>query len=392
MNRKNTKPYLLLLIVLVLLISVPPLASEKIRGTVIRIFAPAWEFLAKKHISSSIEEEAQRLKLENQLLKTETTKLKELFQQERQLTLQLIGFSKEERQIPQIQSLVKQHLKEMRQQLMFRLQALPARVIFRSPSSWGSSLWLNVGEADNSKISRMVIAKNSPVLLGNSIVGVVDYVGKHQCRVRLITDSGLTPSVRAVRGDIQRHLVFDSVSQVIESLSQHQGLFSTEEKQIFKTHIQALREGLLKDENKETWYLSKGELHGSSKPMWRSQGYLLQGIGFNYDFSDEYGPARDLRSGAPTGTGTAAREGIAIPILKINDLLVTTGMDGVFPAGLYVAEVVKIKPLREGDYYYELEARPTAGDLQELSLVYVIPPIGYDTSDQPPDFWAMPLK
>jgi hypothetical protein len=107
----------------------------------------------------------------------------------------------------------------------------------------------------------------------------------------------------------------------------------------------------------------------------------LHGIGFNYDFPDDEGPARELRSGLPINS---AGDQQAIPILKVKDLLVTTGLDGVFPEGLHVAEVTHVHPLREGDYYYEIEAIPTAGNLNELSILYVMPPLGYDIDDQPP--------
>jgi rod shape-determining protein MreC len=50
-------------------------------------------------------------------------------------------------------------------------------------------------------------------------------------------------------------------------------------------------------------------------------------------------------------------------------------LDGVFPPGLDVATITKIHPLKEGDYYYELEAKPTAGNMYNLSYVFVIPPV-----------------
>ena len=63
-----------------------------------------------------------------------------------------------------------------------------------------------------------------------------------------------------------------------------------------------------------------------------------------------------------------------VPILKVGDLLVTTGMDGVFPSGLKVGEVVDVEPLKEGDCYYELTAKPTCNHIDELSYVFVLPP------------------
>lgn len=325
MIKKTPKAYLLLFAAILLLMSTPKESSEKLRGSTAAFLAPGWEGILlgvntlqsympsktklginKSAPSSDIK--MQQLQLENQRLKSEISRLQGLIQNELYLKTE------------KMKSL--------------QLQTIPAQVIFRSPLTWSSSLWLNVGMANNQTLGSVVVAKNSPVVVGTSLVGVVDYVGMHQCRVRLITDSGLTPSVRATREDPQKEHAILS--------------------------------------------LAKGELHGSSKPLWRTYGNILKGIGFNYDFADESGSARDLRSGLPLQGKEPA-----ISILKVGDLLVTTGMDGVFPAGLHVAVVTKIDLLKEGDYYYELEAKPTAGNLHELSIAFVMPPVGYDVNDQP---------
>lgn len=371
-------------------------ASEKLRGSAIAFIAPVWEslenikhfffrifhsdplFQTEDNVLLTSQEEIQRLRIENQMLSTELNRLEELFQHEETLNSQLSELH-EAIQSKKFSPLLKRHERDLQNHLSLQLQALPARIIFRSPSTWHSSLWINVGEEDNQTLSRPVVSKNSPVVVGTSVVGVIDYVGKRQSRVRLITDSGLCPSVRALRGDPQNRKLIEDLNSLIESLLPRQGLFETQEKKKeFLMQLGHLQEILSQDQR--TWHLAKGELHGSSPPLWRANGQLLKGIGFNLDFSDEEGPARDLRSGKPIPNSSKFP---AIPILKVCDLLVTTGMDGVFPPGLLVAEVTKIQPLKEGDYYYELEAKPTAGNLDDLSLVFVIPPIGYDFEDQP---------
>lgn len=105
--------------------------------------------------------------------------------------------------------------------------------------------------------------------------------------------------------------------------------------------------------------LAKGELNGRLKPGFRLPGTKLKGTGFNYDFPDVEGPSRDLRD----------------DILKPGDFLVTTGFDGVFPKGLKVAQVTKIYPLKEGDFYYDLEAESLAGSLNNLERLHVLPPL-----------------
>lgn len=356
MRRKSHKSYLFLFAAILLLMSVPYSSAEKLRGATIAMLAPLWDYLATVQLtlksiptesgaSSPDTEHLQKLQLENRLLTNEVVRLRELLIQERRLITEIKSIQQSNGKANDLKQLSRKHYRDLKGILKFQLQAVPARVLFRSPSSWGSSLWLNVGQAKNEELGYKVIAKNSPVVVGNSIVGVVDYVGTHQCRVRLITDSGLSPSVRSVRGNPTLLGADNSI------------------------------------EIPEIAYLAKGELHGSSQPLWRSRGILLQGVGFNYDFADAEGPARDLRTGIPVGSSDPNE---AIPIVKVNDLLVTTGMDGVFPPGFSVAEVTYVRTLREGDYYYELSAKSTAGNLDELTFVSVIPPVGYDPSDQPP--------
>ncbi len=308
----RNRSYFYLIASLLMLLSLSTESSERLRNETISFFSPGWNKLHKMKVAvarfwqgighegaEEYEEELQRLRLQNQLLSGENRKLKDL--------LQLDWDSQEE--------------------------IVCAEVIFRSPSTWNSSLWINLGTAYNEKAGKTVVAKNSPVLYGRSLVGVIDYVGLKQSRVRLITDSGLAPSVRAMR-------------------------------------LQGNR----------AYLLAKGELHGSSQPLWRKEPHLLKGIGFNYDFADAEGPPRDLRTGK---AHDSTQQLPALPLIQVNDRLVTTGMDGVFPKGLEVAIVTKVSPLNEGDYYYEIEARPSAGELDRLSYLFLIPPLGYDPDDQP---------
>jgi hypothetical protein len=124
----------------------------------------------------------------------------------------------------------------LERELFFRF----AEVVYREAANWNATVWINLGEKE--------VAVNSPVLKGENLIGLVEYVGKHRSRVRLLTDSSLIPSVRVAR---------------------------------------------------DGEYLAKGELYGSSSALWRGRSEILMGIGFNYDFEDEEGPARELRSGRP---------------------------------------------------------------------------------------------
>lgn len=336
---KSPKPYIQILATLLLLVSLPRSSAESIQGVSIAILAPAWNQLATikegiRHLTEETvkdsdgqpaytNEEINRLRLENQLLQNKVSSLEEQFKQETFIQQELASTS-----LHQIRE------KERKLILDLEILSIQAQVIYRSSSSWNNTLWVNVGHAQNSHLNRVVIAKNSPVVIGNAVVGVIDYVGKNQSRVRLITDSSLTPSVRAIR---------------------------------------------LVDE--KVWYLAKGELIGGYHPRWRSQSNTLHGTGFNYDFPDNEGPARDLRTGEPE---KMLEKYPTLPIILPNDLLISTGMDGVFPPGLEVAKVSDIKILKEGDYSYELEAVPSCPHLNSLCLVSILPPVipessGFDT-------------
>ena len=109
---------------------------------------------------------------------------------------------------------------------------------------------------------------------------------------------------------------------------------------------------------------------GSSSPLWRSRDPILKGKGFNYDYEDTEGPARDLRGGASRSGDLPS-----LPLLKFGDLLVTTGMDGFFPSGLEVAIVTKVNDLKPGAYAYDLEAKPVVENFSDLHSVFVLPPL-----------------
>ena len=186
----------------------------------------------------------------------------------------------------------------------------------------------------------------------------------------MITDVALKPAVRAARGLSQNAAILE----YLEPLSRHlksTPLLSDDEKK----KLLPLLEKYQKTVKQETacTQLAKGIVQGSGTPLWRSRHYTLRGIGFNYDIMDGEGPARELATGKPIDSPKESTQ----PILQLNDLLITTGMDGVFPAGLHVAFVTKVHPLREGTFTYEIEAVPTVKNLDTLQTVFIIPAIGY---------------
>lgn len=304
MKKTIAYPFFALGLILFCWINVPKGVSDRLRS-----FA-ATSFGYFQDRSTNDVNEYARLKLENQNLRAQIERVYEwlLFDQRIGEQVELYKGLLQKAKSPFFQ----RRADHLRSVLAKELMSVPAQVIYRDPSSWSSSLWVGVGEEDNVALGQEIIAKNSPVLSHGALVGVVDYVGKKQARVRLITDSGLSPSVRAVRGA-----------------------------------------------NLEDGYLAKGEVHGSSSPFWRSRSPLLKGIGFNYDYPDDEGHSRDLKG--------------PVPILKEGDALLTSGLDGVFPPGLHVGTVSWVAPLKEGSYAYEIEVRPAAPNLNDLQTVFILP-------------------
>jgi cell shape-determining protein MreC len=302
--------------------------------------------------SPSSSPEIQALQLENHQLRSQMELLydwlssEKYFREQKEIFGEGIPKEKLEKRSKEIKNLLQQEAK-----------ALFGRIIYRDPSSWSSSVWINVGEENNASYGQTIVAKNSPVVSGTSLVGVVEYVGKQESRVRLITDSGLKTAVRAVRGSIQDREMVSLIHQLKERLQKHP-----------EWKNDPVLESLRKLEGKlpvgwQDTYLAKGEVHGSNAPYFRTLKSNLKGIGFNCEFPDSEGPARDLRSGM---------------IIQVGDSLLTSGLDGVFPPGLKVAIVSRIDPLREGAFAYDLEASPAAGNLSDISSIFVLPPVSQE--------------
>ncbi len=399
MRKTSYFPYFTLVILLFFMLSLPQNIVEPIRSFVISGFAPPWArvrelrsfFLAvptySKQVSQNIDEESseefQRLQLENRVLREQMQAISEwlMFDQKMEEQVQRIETVSQEtkdQKDPFWRDFFQRRSEELKACLDKQIQAYPAQVIFREPSSWCSSMWINIGEEQNAILGKSIIAKNSPVLSGQSLIGIVEYVGSSQSRIRLITDSGLRPSVRAVRGAPQDQALFELVQSLLARLDNRTDLFQTTvEKTRFLELLTHVKDRIT--QSAKGVYLAKGELHGSSYPLWRSRAQTLKGIGFNYDYADLEGGARDLLHGNPRGSSLNPQSS-GVVILKSGDLLVTSGLDGVFPPGLHVALVSKVHDLEDGSYYYKIEAKPTAGNLDDLSHVFILPPLGFDTT------------
>ena len=348
-------PYFLLGFVLLSWMNLPRPWVDGLRNGTVASLAPTWKWAKKtrQYLSDrpqrfwhqpalDVREEVERLQLENQKLRAQLIHITQWMESEQR--------SREHAEL--LQSLVgegnaflKKKAAYLRDLLKWEWMAIPAQVIYRDPASWSSSLWVSVGEEDNRFLGHKVIAKNSPVVAGAALVGVVDYVGDRHSRIRLVTDAGLSPAVRAVRGALQQHEIIRLARELLDRL---QGIEGQEESQHALKQLQAQFTTPSRWED-----LARGELHGSSSPFWRSRSSILQGIGFHCDAMDP-------------GEGQAFS-------LKEGDLLVTSGLDGVFPPDLLVGKVTKIHAMRPGGYAFDLEARPAAVHLNDLQSVFILP-------------------
>jgi rod shape-determining protein MreC len=104
-------------------------------------------------------------------------------------------------------------------------------------------------------------------------------------------------------------------------------------------------------------------------------------------------PVRVNRTGLRTiAVGTGNFNKLSLPYItgdadiKVGDLLVTSGLGGIFPAGYPVAEVSVVK--RDASATFALvEAKPLAqmDRARELVLVWFDPPATLDIDAPPPD-------
>jgi rod shape-determining protein MreC len=325
--------YIFLALVLLLVLSISDPVATGLRSLTIATIAPSWRHISNVkelflnmttvwptggyHTSPRVVKELEMIRLENYQLKSQLELLKAELSLEKVIEDQVHQLM----HMTDIDAYAQRRKQEIFRQLELYSHAITARIIFQENGSWKSSVWVNVGEETNQRLKTRLIEKNSPVVIGTTVIGLVDYVGKSRSRVRFITDRALNPSVRAIRGE------------------------------------------------ERSTYLAKGEVQGMRYPLWRSRGTILRGLGFNYDFEDVEGPSRDLRTGKAAATATTG----ALPLIQVGDAIITTGMDGLFPAGLRVGVISKVYPLKEGSCSYEADIQSYIEEFESLSFLTILP-------------------
>jgi rod shape-determining protein MreC len=349
-KKKEAASYFAIALTLFVLLQVPKERFSWLRSLVL---LPGELFASFGSIAEG-EMELIQLRLENQLLKEQILEVKEWLSLENRI----------EEQCEKIQGLLEKkeyktfyerRIEEMKKILEEESFGVVAKVIFRDPAFWSSGLWVDKGEETNRYYGKKIISKNSPVVVGTMLVGIVEEVEEDRSYIRLITDSSLTPAVRVLRhGEQDRALL-----QAVEALEYQYQL--REDLNVPTSFFEKLKERLSLEEKSS--YLAKGEVRGSSATLWRTRRSLLRGVGFNYEFSDREGEALELHE--------KRRE----PLLKIGDLLVTSGLDGLFPPHLLVANITKIFPLKEGAVSFDLEAEMCLSDIDSLRFLQILLPL-----------------
>ena len=345
--KKRYASYFLLTVFLFVLLNLPGPFVTGLRG----------KFLfAEGRFSAKREDEILQLRIENKKLKDDLCDVRNwIVLQDR-----IEGHVKRVEELLEKRGYGKFYQRRIRDLLNLlekEVYSVEAKVIFRDPAFWASGFWIDKGEKENRSLGAKILAKNSPVLYGDSLIGVIEIVEEKRSYVRLITDTALTPAVRAVRGGEQNISILQNITLLEEEIALRENLTAPNLLQ----ELSHIKKDLAQDG--ETFYLAKGELRGSSYPLWRSRSSTLRGVGFNYEFSDTEGPARTLH------------EKIKTPLLSVGDLLITSGLDGLFPAGLPIATISKIFPLKEGDFAYDIEAILTSGNLDMVQNVQIYPPL-----------------
>lgn len=349
-RKKEFLSYFTLVLFLFLLLNLPKNLTWKVS----RIFVFPVELFARNSLGES-EIGMMQLRIENAALREQIDFIRAYLTSEERIEAYMNRVD-ELTPLASYSPFLKRRIEELNRILSQEIYSIEAKVIYRDPAFWGSGLWVDKGEMDNRKFGRTIIEKNSPVLVGDSVVGLVEEVDEERSYIRLITDAQLIPSVRAVRGHEQNIHLMERI-QALEDLMQLRSDIGPQTD--LKAQLLQLKESLKAEST--TSYLAKGELRGSSYPLWRSRSNTLKGIGFNYEYADREGASKQIHQARVEA------------ILKVGDLLVTSGLDGVFPAGLHVATVSKIYPLKEGGFAYDIEAKSTAGNLDEITMVSICP-------------------
>jgi cell shape-determining protein MreC len=356
------KTYGFIVFCIVALLLLPSVFQKELQQKWLKPFSLFMFSKAKVH-----DESKEELKLKNNILESQIAyihewisshnTLEELFKE-----LTELGKSKDSYLVNQ------EFFKRRTQSLSAYIQSFSqfalAKVVYKEPFASSSFIWVNLGSSYNDKVGIPVIQKNSPVVSGDCVIGIVEEVFAASSKVRLLTDPKLVISVRAKRGASQTKMLQQKALQLLDAIELLPDFNFAQKRELSNLLIDLASN--LKSEGHDKC-LAKGEVFGSEYSMLRSFSPELLGVGFNYQFKDEEGEGLELKRTAPL----LRRESI----IKKGDLLLTTGMDGLFPKDLKVGQVQEVKSLSIGAFSYQIKAKPIIENINEIEFVQILSPL-----------------
>jgi rod shape-determining protein MreC len=303
------------------------------------------------------------LNLENQVLKSQVNYIQEWLgaqQKFEDFFSELKKLEKTEHLAVMSHDAQKKRIKILEDFLTYFGRYAVAKIIFKEPFSSSSFAWINLGENYNLKCGSTVIQKNSPVVFGDILVGIVDEVFPHFSKIRLITDPHLVVSVKALRGKEQLKSIQAKAEDLLDALELVQEI-KYEKKEELISLLVNLNKDLQQDGHDR--YYARGEISGAEySPLLVFQN-LLSGSGFML---------HDQKTKQVQTVGIKGFHEIAI---KKGDLLVSTGMDGIIPNGLKVGFVTEVFPSNLGKAAYSIKAKSACDQLSELEYVQILPAV-----------------
>lgn len=317
---QRSKPLTILILCGIFAVSSPTWLQNRLRGGAAWCVTPLWSWVAHLHASQDAEvvlrEKIRVLELENLALRTEL--------QDRSTSPTTSS--------PQ--------------------WALRARVIARDPGSWTQAAWIDVGR--NNTPEGSPLQRNSPVVLGQTLIGMVEYVGRSQSLVRLLSDPHCCPSLEIVGRE--RDGIADAASRLALLLSRAEGEGNSQALQMLESlsrrrgeEISTVR-GVLRGMDGQASHCLRGQLY-LGEIAWKTQSTLPS-------------------AGA---------------------LIQTSGNDGIFPRGLRVAALHSIRPPRPGEVAREFLALPEADLEGDLYWVTVLAPRSTESKESPPPPWLQEI-
>lgn len=241
---------------------------------------------------------------------------------------------------------------EFDEKLACYTRSIEAPIIRKSLTEYAAFIFIGKGRFDDPHSNTLKV--DSPVVYGNTLIGVVEEIEDRISKVRLLTDARMVVPSRAIRGG-------RSLSHV---QAKARGLYSLldEDSPLGEEILAFLR----RDGCDETVH-AKGCIQGGGLPFLGRRVPYLQATNFSGFYRDEDSSSRDIY-----GKEYTLKKTPSLAILAKGDIIVTTGEEGVFPPGLAIG-IVSSCPTTKDGVTLDAHVAPLIS-LQEISGVTIISP------------------